>query len=497
MAAPLLFVENAQAAGSCICYRYINSTPVQIGDPFGSKWTTANQRSLPRHSAVQYKGNLYALAADGVYVKDDPTTLAGTWTQDIAFTNPVLTQARTSGLHIVVINGEPILTVVFGDAASINRWRWAKFDGTTWTQAASDTIAGVGQVENYESIVYRNAIHMIGGSSVGDPNALVFDPTTESFTTPTEPWSGLQQACLSACIFNDRLFVVWYQTASGNTVRLSEYVAGSWVDLPGSDGGYNTVFTTMNAAKWSLFTDGTFLYGLVPAETTDGWRCLRWDNTLGTPTDITSSVLPSDLQSSTDGGSYAGNIEDGRFVACIDQNSDPLNPEIDLFFSVDGSTAGNPWSLYSWNGNAALIGSAGVAEDTGGASHHSPPSGMNFGGEHIFTPGELDALIVGKAAVFGGQQIQASFWGDAGAADKNAKLYYATEGEPTLQEATLTGTPSVLSGPAAAPTLNGGLNRLEGVEADDGASVYAFTWDIATDGISVGDRVQLFLRIFV
>jgi len=477
MPAPLLFVDNRGVAGACTAYRYQGASPAQVGDTFGVRFTTFGDVECPRHGAVQYRGNLYALSQDGVYVKDDPTVNTGAWTQAIVFTNPIASFPRNSGLHVVYIADAPWLVVVFGDAAT-STFRWAKFDGTTWTQASSGTV--VTNLNNMqEVVVYRNVIHMFGHTTTS-PKTITFDPASESFATVAND-NNVSNGENAACVFNDRLFMVY--RASGPLISLQEFTGGAWVAIPGSVPGFAPQTVTAGVAKWALFTDGTFLYGMVSAPTAAGWRCLQWDNTLGTPTDITAAVLPAGLKAAADGGTYPGANGTARMVACLDQDTDPAIADIWLFQAQDGNS-GTPFALWQWNGPAALI----TQVDSGGNVGHAIPSGLNHGGEHIWTAGELDIALTGKAAVVGGERLKWRGYGAPGAADKKVKFFFNKEGEPALLQCTLTAV-TVLSGsPAGSPSV--AANEVTGVDADPTVE-YAATWDIGTDGVLAGDRVQV------
>ena len=483
MVAPLLFVDNVGVAGACTCYRYVGATPSQVGTSFGARWTGVTSYVQTHHGAIFYKGNLYAIAQGGVYVKDDPTTdnIADTWTQSVAFTNPTTSKPRTSGLHIVYIADAPILALVFGDLSSDNSWRWAKFDGTTWTQAASPVVsASMGEL--FSVIVYRQVIHMLGGGT-SNPKGLTFDPAAETFSAPTDVFASTQYSSLM-CVFNDRLFALYYLTGVG---RMSEFSGGSWIDVPGANVG--AVDSGNYVGKWALWTDGTYMYGMVPSPfNTNGWRVYQWDGTLGAPVNLTATVLPSSLISTTDGGTYGGgSIQQGVVFACGDQETDPAVGDVWLFQTISPN-AGTPYSLWKWNGPAALIGNAGVANDSGGDVKNAVPDTQVPGGEYIWSAGKLDIWITGKSATAGAQRTTFRCAGAPGAANKNVKFYYDGENEPPIALATLIGVGVISGAPVGAPSL--GTNEVLNVDADPTVEYYA-DWDLFTDGLFAGDRAQL------
>ena len=475
MPAPFLFSDIRGGAGTVTLYRYQGATPSQVGNTFGTQWTAVTSQTALNFGACQYKGNLYALAQDGVYVKDDPTVNAGTWTQALAFTNPVVAKPRTSGLHIVYISDEPVLVVVFGDNTGDTSWRWAKFDGSTWTQASGVVVsAGIGEM--HAVTVFRNVIHMIGSSGTGSV-AMTFGPGSESFATITEPFDTSQYAHVM-CVFDDRLFGIHNVS---NVCRVVEYSGGSWVDVPGAVG--LAVKTADYTGKWALWTDGTYLYGMMPSATNDGWRVLQWDSSMGAPTNLTATVLPSSLRSALDGGTFGGSTTDGVIHACGDQDSDPAVGDV-WIFQADGVSAGIPYTLWKWNGPASLV----TQVDSGGDVVHAVPIGMLQGGQYIWTAGEMDIWISGKAPIVGGERLKFRASGAAGVADKTVSFRYDDKNEQPLLLGTLSAV-GVLSGaPAGAPSL--GTNVVLNVDADPTVEYYA-DWTLTADGFTSSDRAQL------
>ena len=476
MPASFLFAALNGVAGSVTAYRYEGASPAQVGDPYGTQWTAVTAQTALNNGVVQYKGQLYGLAQDGVYKKDDPTINTGPWTQVIAFTNPTTSKPRTSGLVIVHIADVPTLVVVFGDLAADNSWRWANYDGTTWTQAASPDVS-TSMGEMHAVSVYRNVIHMIGSAGT-DNTAMTFDPSSDTFGIIPEVFGASQYAhCM--CVFNDRLFGIHNVS---NVCRLVEFSGGSWIDVPGGVG--ITINGGNYLGKWGIWTDGTYLYGMIPSVGAFGWRVLQWDNTLGAPTNITAAVLPAALKSTTDGGTYGGgSILSGSVFACLDQDTDPAIADVWLFQATN-VTAGTIFTLWKWNGPAALV----TQEDVGGDVTHAIPVGMIQSGERIWTAGELDITLTGKTAVVGGERLKWRGYGAAGAADKKVKFFFNKEGEPALLQCTLTAV-AVLSGaPAGAPSV--AANEVTNVDADPTVE-YAATWNIGTDGVLAGDRVQV------
>jgi len=481
MTASLLFCDSRGGAGVCTAYRYNGATPAQIGNTFGVRGTGNNNQAAPRQGLRWFKSNLYAAAQNGIYVKDDPTTNSGGWTQAHAYTGSRADGQGHAGLHVVNISDGTWLTT-FYYTTSTNVWRWVKFDGTTWTTGSTGVVSGSSVTDFQEVTVYRNVLHVFCRLTSTE-KTLTYDPASETVAVVTNPFNA--NLVWSACVFNDALYCVWWNTA-GTTAGLYTFSGGAWVHVAGSDVAHTITTTTSSEPKWGLFTDGTYLYGLVAAAG-NGWKCVQWDNTLGTPTDISTLVLPNSLLSVLDGG--AGTVDNrfGRFIPTLDQDSVPTTADIWLFQAAN-SNAGTPWNLWKWNGPGTLIGNAGVADDVGGDVYHAIPSGLVPGGEAIWSAGKFDIWITGKTPVPNAQRTTFRCSGDPGTADKTVTFYRDAENEPPLAIATLTGVGVISGSPAGSPSL--GTNQVLNVDADPTVEYYA-DWSLVTDGFVDGDRAQL------
>lgn len=475
-----LFMDALSGAGgsTCAAYRYVNGSPTQIGNTFGTSYGGATpDRSKLSNQIIQFQGDLYAMAQDGVYKKDDPTTMTGGWTQQIAFTTPDTGNPSATGLHVADVSGTQYLFCCFCDDADIDGARWAKFDGTTWTQSVGTVDQGTTWGQTYATIVYRNVMHVACGSG-GGPHLWTYDPSADSIAQiPASGGIFNNNAYASFCIFQDRLFLMACSAQPTNSIW--EFVAGAWTKIAALDAAQ--VFGTYGPGNVSLFTDGTNMYRLSGAPT-QGWRCYQINSALS-QSDISSLVLPSSLRAVADGGTFGGNNQTQRFAAAYDTDSAPGSLTITLYHTVDG-TGGTGYTAFQWNGPGSLI----TQVDTGGDVEHAPPTGYPNHGERIWTAEERDIKITGRKAVSGGEEV--SFIAYGGGTGLNMKLWYSLQGEPVLSEATLS-TP-VTGGSA---TFNAGMNRVEGIAAD-GATVYTIVWDFVTDGLALTQRVNRVPQVF-
>ena len=473
---PNFLVLDSHFGANCAAFLYANATPTQIGDAFGVADTHAT--STAAHGRlVQFQGDLFALAQDGIYKKDDPTSMAGPWTQQIAFASTSLSPSYW-GLHAIEVNGVMSLIGVRPAAGIAHKYRWVKYDGTTWTEAAADTaFFSVANTQTAAVIVYHNTIFWVGGNGSTVADSISYDPATDNYTNLQAALGALfLNGCgnMSMCVFEDRLFLIGAYASGGKIFRLCEFNGSAWVSFQ--------TFELASGANWtvskpSLFTDGTNMWLLAPYDAGgSGWRCWEWDSAMNR-SEITATVLPPALRwTGAAGGAYSGTPSTARFSVIYDLNTTPGTTDIYLYNTTSG-TAGTGFASYKWNGNAALM----TSVDSGGNVDHSLPLTHLTMGERIFTAGELDIKITARVGVFGGEQI--SFIAYGGGTGRKMKLHYTLEGTPSLLPATLT---APVTGGSA--TLNTGLNQVEGIAAD-GATVYTIVWAVRTEGLNSDTRV--------
>jgi len=475
-----LFMDNKTGAGGVVCaaFQYVNSSPTQIGDTFGQE-IGGLVNGCDRNAIIQFQGELYALAKDGVYKKDDPTVLAGPWTIQVTFAFGV--SGLATGLYPVEIAGVAYLVAAFRTTDSSNTWRWAKFDGTTWTQPASSVFLGFGNLL-IDSLVYRGVLHIVCASTT-NPSAYTFDPGTESFAVIADPFANSMMD-QGLCIFDDRLFC-FFRNAFGD-MKIAEFVGGTWSEVLTLVSGNLTA--NVDEGKSALFTDGVNMYviGLWNAPAV-GFRAYQIDSALAV-TEITNAILPNSFKSTSDpGGSFVAGLAQGieyRWLPVYDADTAPASAAIYIFQAID-AVLGTSFTMWQWNGPAALL----TSVDSGGDVGHAVPSNLPQGGCRIFTPGELDVKIASRQGVLGGEEITFRAYG--GGTGRKFKMFYSIGGDPDLIEATLI---APVTGGSA--TFNVGLNQVEGIAAD-GATDYTIIWDIGTDGVTAGTILDRFPQITV
>jgi hypothetical protein len=483
MAQPLLALQHRSGAAPQV-YRIPGASPSPLGDPIGVAIEGTSTNFMKTFNRViQFQGDVYAAVNGAVYKKDDPTTDTGTWTSDHAFTGFATLgtiQHLIFGPYQFTENGTEKLFVCWKTSTGSD-FNASILDGGTglWSDIGPQTVFAPAANEPVgNQIVYRGVLYITLGSVA---TIISFDPAAQSFGTITPAATAFGNSTFG--IFNNRLLSL-AQDSGSNNVGLFE-VSGTYnllTTAPFSMSGVG------GSGSMALFPspDGSVLYGI--AQTTTGGvglKFLKFIDTAGVisySTDLTAAVLPAGLQP---GGGVSG---DARAWVFFDQETTPGSVVLQIYISDDGA-AGSTITQYRFVDELTTL----VQEDVGGSAAWAFSNSMSGGGERIFTPGELHIEIIERIALLGGEAVRFKAWGATGA-DKNVYFRFNTQTEVPLTQATLIGTPSVVSGPAPAPTRN--VNTLEGVTAD-GTTVYQTTWDVATDGLVAGQRVQLAPRIFV
>jgi hypothetical protein len=484
MAQPTLALQHRSGAAPQV-YRLPGASPQSLGDPIGGAVEGATGNNMKTFNRViQFQGDVYAAVNGAVYKKDDPTSDAGPWSSDHSFTGFTVTgttQHAILGPYQFTENGiEKLFVCWLTSTAGSFTWNASILDGSTgiWSDVGAQSSSTVSGDEAFgDQIIYRGVLYATLNSF---NQILTFDPVAQSFGNIITAGSNLfGNSALG--IFNDRLLCLAYNGVSTNTGLFE--ISGTFNLL--ADSGF-AAGAVSGGAGGALFPspDGSVLYGLAPVNGS-GFRFLKFIDTAGTityNTDLTAAVLPAGLQP---GGGLGAT---SRAWVFFDQETTPGSVTIQIYISTDGS-AGSTVTQYRFVDELTTL----VQEDVGASAAWAFSNSMTGGGERIFTPGELHIEIVERLAVVGGEAVRFKAWGAAGA-DKNVDFRFNTENEVPLAQATLIGTPSVVSGAAPAPTRN--VNVLEGVTAD-GTTIYQTTWDVSTDGLVSGQRAQLVPRVYV
>jgi len=295
---------------------------------------------------------------------------------------------------------------------------------------------------------------------------------------------------------NRLLFAAPMYDSGANWMRafLYELVGSSFVQLQTiglAASGFtpSSVLESVFENAFALFEDGgdVFLiwFGSSDSIATFGSHAAKYVSTGGAGTPFTESAIMGVIPPTWLPTSYGG-TSTGRHSWTVMKDTDSVFGTADVYLFADRyrTSTGVNGELFKWNGESSLLTSEGGVTLAG----LWPPMIVEGGGDRIWTSGEMNITIVSTPTpVIGGEEFRFTAWGAPSGADKNVSFWFSKLGQSPNTQATLFGTPYVVSGPAPVPTLNVGLKRLEGVTAD-GVTIYAVNRNNVADGVSYGNR---------
>jgi hypothetical protein len=448
MAPPFLFLRN-MSGGSAAVFRYDGATPTQIGNTFGTLETTANPATyMGKNRVIQFQNDLYAVHNLGVYkLQGDGVTWSNTVPNGgFPFTSPGTGGAilYRTGLYPISINGASHLICAFSNTTAGHLFVTMDAATNTWSETpvkftANPYLSSGGYLTE---IVYQNKFYLLFRNNTGLVNLTYeYDPVTG--TVANLPNGGLFTGGANAnssdiCIHNGRLFMSHINTGGGTT-NLAEFSGGQWVDKGRAT---NTVVTTgsdLVETRVSLMSDGTNLYyialytsgnfGFFVSQISDP------DALPGASSFIQTTVLPSALRNTTDGGTGFAN-DDARLIHVPDTQTNPGTPDHYFYFAIS-ATAGTSQQLYQWNGNSSVMTAVGPS---GGDVAHSIPTASAAGGERIFSAvvTDNDILITKRETVSGGIKITFRAYSPSGSTSGTVRIWITLQGEPVSTQASLT-----------------------------------------------------------
>ena len=445
---------------------------------------------------IQFRDDLFALSKGRIHRYNSGTNV---W--DLMFDTSDLGHAHF-GPKIIFNSALETEELVFAQISSTvdsSLIAYSSLDGVTWTPRASSSLQEGTTTNGFgQSFVYRNLLFCPSTRQTNTGNISAYDRTLNAWTDYTLP--GLVTPLgrdVSFCTFEGRLLAFCYPNNTGNNPpALFELTGSFFVKLQDLGVGFNTngvtLFTSGNRAVGAaMFVDGGNVYvvygggtDVTPTVTGNGGTIVSklvktgGSGTVFTETDKTAATVPLAFL----GADWAGGTNPANrwptWAVFIDTNTAPATPAIYLALrqangagtSINGFTY-----FFAWNGDASLMTDEGnVAEGFG--LPHLP----NGGGELTWTNGEFNIQIVKHESVSGGIKLHVMLFGDPAGPLKKAEFRFSKDEQTPVSQCTLFGTPTVISGPAAAPTRTG--NQILGLEADD-TSVYGIFWDNVTDAV--------------
>lgn len=448
----------------------------QIGNTFSSAEAPGAYDLVATNRAIQFRDGLYVYQRDEIRKFNSGTS---DWDVVHTLTNQNTTEGFSThiGLFILNVNDTPRLYALYTNT-SIQLQAAYSEDGTSWTDEATTGVTATQNVGRGNSRRINNTI-----ISLWSDRSVIYTPTTNSAVSILLPGGSGTTSAADICVYNGRTFLIALDGSTSTGIpKLYELSAGAWNDV-------GVVFTnigngTNNEAnsRFCLFTDSTDLFVLMCqndeaiSTAQSGTLAFRLqDNGMGgfTPTNITTSVVPASIRAGT-----GTNIETHRWFAFTDNETDPDNPSIYIWFLNDDSTGS--YSYFEWNGPAALMTPGNIGPAHGLALAET----RDGGSEYIFTSGELSVEITDVTPIVGGIRLSFRAYGDPGPDDKIVTFRFNAEGFTPDVICTLTGT------------ATGGVavrvgNTVEDVDAD-GTTIYTVDWNASANGIVVGDSVGIY-----
>lgn len=393
--------------------------------------------------------------------------------------------SRTIGMWIVNTGSAQRLVVVGTDQSANARVSYTD-DGSSWTDF-SVSLSGwsVTAAPTGKTILFNNKIYFLYGSGV-TPYCVEVDPIAGSASNIPVQWSpGTVSSTDNGCfvVYDDRLFC-FHAAATGNSHNLTlyEFTGGGWsantnVALSNDSGrlrhGCGTMFTDPSTGDLIVITNG---YDTAFQRGSRAFR-LTPSGTTFTPSDITTTVIPSGLRPGVRGVSD-DHMEDRWFVYV---NTDtPGSTEV-YFFAAAGPAPGTGYSVYQWAGVGAEMTLVGVGPST----TYGVPEAPFGGGDRISRGSGNQCEFVSGLKVPGGFQVSYRVWGLQ--PGQSVTLWYSLSQETPDQQASI-------SAQTGGSGISGG-NQVDGITGDDGATLFTLTWDALADAVPVPDSAHLFLDI--
>lgn len=467
MARPIFIARTKSSPYGVFLYNDFEA--VQLGtSPTGIAENGVN--SSYTNKVIQVQNDVYLLGGSVLRKYNKTTT---DW--DIVYhPGPNPTTKWDSGIFYLQVNGVPHLAWIYSTTNNGLNWRGVKYNLRTGVATETADGAYTSNLTKFTSILYNNSIyffHQVVAQGNGSP--LIYNPATNTIGTIAAGGAegvsgGISQS--AACIFNKQLFALVYRDATNSTVitRFNGSNFSTFATLETVAGGGGA-----NLHGMVMFTDKTYLYVIYPRQSNANYRAWRMDSA-GALTEITSSVLPSELQNNS-------GISNRAWVY-VNSEDDPDNPEIFIYIALS-NTAGTPVTKYKWNGSSALMSIAGI----GGDLSFGWTDDQEGAGHRSYTLNEPDILITSTE-----QSLS------AGAVKINFNIYES----PLIPSGTQCWVRILadsdfeypmslcsLSNPQPSGTIVGG-NTITNIAIGSGTN-YSVDWRPSLDGITPNQSVKL------
>ena len=461
-------------------------------------------------NVIQFGRTLYAWIRDEIWKYD---TLNPSLDWQLAGTMPtggdpgVIEGITKTGLMFTFVSGEPYL-VGAQETANSNRTRGFRMNlNTEVIEQSSELIVTTGPESYRNPIMFRGKLYFTGGSN--PPFLYYYDPENNIISTTNQAIVDRFETRVSESlvVYNGKLlafglrdntnnFGVWEYDVGTNTLDL---IMETTINA-NSGGGATTAY----GCAWVGTASGTFgntqsAWCIINGNLSDGsgtaagWKLIEiaegasTDPYLlkeySTPEALNGQGLPLSLvPTDANGSGGVAYSQDGRWNVVVDQESNPLDPEITLYFGSDGY-AGN-LSAYTFDG--ATVTTTFLDEGDAGNVAFALPHNPNGGGGYFWTPGEPVIEIVGHESIVGAnQRLSFKLYDDNPTMPVVVEFYFSEEGEPPTNEMTL-------DNPSAGSI--GTSNTIVGL-LPDGVTTYTVDWLAFDDGVVDGEFAKVTGRI--
>lgn len=430
---------------------------------YGQKGTT----TFPFPSGEAVFEGFYAAADTHVYQSLD---FGSTWTAVYTMTPFTANTINKSGLNIVYLNGQAALTIFWFNSPTSAWYGAYTFDGVNWTTHGPFT--GLASTTNglTSDTVYDNSVYCTTAPG-SNGNVVCYSPGVgRIISIGLSGPNSTGCACLAE--YNNRLFCLFTRSSATDS-QLAEIVSGAAQTITTSINGSGNAAAGNMCSLFADPNDGN-LYGIFHGPT--GFVAYQWTSTLGTPTNITSTVLPTSL--STTGAS-------ARLLPFIDAVEITGAPRVYLWYAPDGS-ASTVWVPFIWNGSGTVITTIAAAQGTVGSAM---PANRYSTGAYYWYPYSPYSVITARTYVDGGIQFTLRLYGSS-TNNNSFRIYYGLTNEeyPTR--------PATLSNPSSGTVVGGNIVRNMAPGTPSG-TFFQVTWLSETDGLTDGTAFKVVCENFL
>lgn len=496
MAIPELYVTDVFKTGAVPeVYELVGGTTLNqigtingVGPNAGEGAPIASTDANLCNRVVEFRGEIYMMYLDAssdiqVLRYNRGTTL---WTVAYTFgANP------NSYTGLFVVNTGSDQRLFFAARVAGSGQIFYTDDGTSWTDTGVLSSVGANKFNSNPGIVFNNKLYMPywdNGTFCWeiDPIALSITSVNVASSATTSDY-----APSDLVVHDDRLLMLcpdddtngavtqWalYEfTGSGFILNTQITSGGSWNNIATVGEGQCCLFKDPNNNNLIALCNGTGSSG-TPDYGSTAFQ-LTPSGSVFTPTDITSSLIPSAYRPSARGASSIA-AED-RWYCVVVNDTDPTTAEVFIFLSI-GPAPGIGYSVYSYTDASTELASP-VA---GPGIAFAIPHFKSGGGLRINKGTGNQCAVESAGAVSGAYRLNYRVYGTI--ASQTVRLYYSIDQEtPTIQGSIVAQT--------GGSGISGG-NAVTGITGDDGSTLFTLDWDTISDGIPNGDAVNLLLDI--